>query len=482
MSDTTVSSTLFGAVLDDGSSLDGTWVTTYNAADQIISVTATFEIFPAVGGAPTIFTDPIVNAGANGPNHGNYYELVLTEWTGGVYSYLYVDYLSTTPTTLAVNTAPYLPLFSTSVQDYGSTSTPIGLDPEDTGTVTSAVVCFLAGTRILTPDGQVAVEHLRPGDRVATGNGGPALPVRWIGRRRVDARIHPRPETVQPIRIQRDAFADGVPHRDLLVSPDHAVYVDGLLIAARLLVNGATIFQDRTITAIEYLHIELDQHAILISEGLPTESYLDTGNRGMFENADGMVTLHPDFSGGDGQLLREAMSCAPFATDAARVEPLWRRLAVRAQQHGHALAEPVTTDDPALRILAGGREHRPVVVIGNRHVFVLPRASRMAILISRATAPSEAMPWIDDRRLLGVLVERIVLTGATGPSDLAMDNPSLTDGWWDAETSGRSLRRWTDGSGVIHLPSDARMLEVHIAATTTYVVAAQSTTERPKAA
>ena len=76
-----------------------------------------------------------------------------------------------------------------------------------------------------------------------------------------------------PIRIERDAFADGMPHRDLLVSPDHAIFVDGKLICARQLVNGTTIRQERDWTAVDYYHVELDQHAILLAEGLPAESY-----------------------------------------------------------------------------------------------------------------------------------------------------------------------------------------------------------------
>ena len=84
---------------------------------------------------------------------------------------------------------------------------------------------------------------------------------------------------VAPIRIQRDAFADGMPHRDLVVSPDHAIFVDGKLICARQLVNGTTIRQELDWTAVDYYHVELDQHAILLAEGLPAESYLDTGNQ-----------------------------------------------------------------------------------------------------------------------------------------------------------------------------------------------------------
>ena len=123
--------------------------------------------------------------------------------------------------------------------------------------------------------------------------------VKWIGHRRIDLTSHPRPETVAPIRIERDAFADNVPHRDLLVSPDHAIFVDGMLICVRQLVNGTTIRPERGWTAVDYYHVELNEHAILLAEGLPAESYLDTGNRGFFANSGAPLVLHPDLTDED---------------------------------------------------------------------------------------------------------------------------------------------------------------------------------------
>ena len=150
----------------------------------------------------------------------------------------------------------------------GSTGTDVFL---------STVVCYAAGTHILTATGERMVESLMQGDIVLTLADGEivAQPVKWIGRRRIDLTAHPRPETVAPIRIRRGAFADNMPHSDLLLSPDHAVFVDGKLIAARQLVNGATIRQENGSTAVEYFHVELDAHAILVAEGLPAESYLE---------------------------------------------------------------------------------------------------------------------------------------------------------------------------------------------------------------
>jgi hypothetical protein len=152
-------------------------------------------------------------------------------------------------------------------------TTPFQLD-----IITSqAMPCFARGTLIATPEGEKPVEKLRPGKQVITlVDGQEMIPrtVKWLGHRRIDLTRHPRPETAAPVRIQRGAFADGMPHRDLMVSPDHAVFVDGVLICARQLVNGTTICQELYWTALDYYHVELDEHAILVAEGLPAESYL----------------------------------------------------------------------------------------------------------------------------------------------------------------------------------------------------------------
>ncbi|MDR3521818.1 MAG: Hint domain-containing protein [Acidocella sp.] len=174
------------------------------------------------------------------------------------------------------------------------------------GTVLADNACFCAGTRILTTRGDIAVETLKIGDEVITCNGDTA-PVRWIGYRHLDISRHICPAKVQPICINADALAEGVPSRDLYLSPDHAIYHDGFLVPAKALVNGANITQviRRHVT---YYHVELEEHAVLFAEHLPAESYLDTGNRDCFENSCGALQLHPDFA----QDYRERNSCGIF--------------------------------------------------------------------------------------------------------------------------------------------------------------------------
>jgi len=178
--------------------------------------------------------------------------------------------------------------------------------------------CFAAGTRIAIEQGEATVEQLREGDLVLTVDGA-LVPVVWIGHRRVDCRRHPRPEAVWPVRVAAGAFGPARPQRDLLLSPDHGLYFDSgkapVLIPVRYLVNGSTIARI-TVDEVTYYHVELPRHDVLLAEGLPAESYLDTGDRGNFVNGGVSVTLHPDFA----TLVWEGRGCAPLVVTGPEVD------------------------------------------------------------------------------------------------------------------------------------------------------------------
>lgn len=167
------------------------------------------------------------------------------------------------------------------------------LSPDPTsGTLITlgAAPCFCAGTRIATERGMIAVEALSPGDRVHTLPDGTLRPVTWLGHRHVDCRRCPDPAQVWPIRVRAGAFARGRPCRDLRLSPDHAIFVVGTLIPIRYLINGRTVVQEPR-EAVTYWHIELAQHSVVVAEGVPAETYLDTGNRAAFESDGDTVVL-----------------------------------------------------------------------------------------------------------------------------------------------------------------------------------------------
>ena len=202
---------------------------------------------------------------------------------------------------------------------------------------TFITACFAGGTEIATERGRVRVEALGTGDRVLTASGRLAA-VRWIGHRRTSLARYPRPLDVMPVRVRAGAFGDGLPVRDPVLSPDHAVFAEGRLIPIRHLVNNVSIVQE-TREAVTYWHVELDRHDVILAEGLACESYLDTGNRPAFENAQGAVAMTPDFARG----VWAAEGCAPIVTDTA--DAALRALHTRLLARGRRLAAGA----PALR-------------------------------------------------------------------------------------------------------------------------------------
>jgi hypothetical protein len=249
---------------------------------------------------------------------------------------------------------------------------------------------------------------------------------------------------------------------------------DGVLVAARRLLNGATIVRDTRQRAVAYYHVELDAHDILLAENLAAESYLDTGNRGMFENAGGAILLHPDLT--NDQARREADSCAPFVSDPARTEPIWRAIAERAAQLGWRLpSSEETTSDPGLCLLVDGLPVRPVIEADGRHVFIVRRAGAAVRLVSRRGVPSETSPWISDDRALGVMVRGLTVRTGNLVVPVPLDHPDLGEGWWRPEWHGpTTLCRWTNGDAVVAMPDVAPtefgpcLLEVEIAGTVLY--------------
>ncbi len=195
------------------------------------------------------------------------------------------------------------------------------------GNVAFEAACFLDGTRIGTPDGPVAIEHLRIGDLVLTASG-EARPVRWLGHRRVETGRHFSPIAVWPVRVHAGAFADGQPLRDLWLSPDHAIAVDGVLMPVGALFNARTIVREPRDT-VTYWHLELDTHDVVLAEGLGCESYLDTGNRAAFDNAESAIQLFASFAR-DAASVWEQDACAPLVRCGPILAAVRRRLAARA--------------------------------------------------------------------------------------------------------------------------------------------------------
>ena len=153
--------------------------------------------------------------------------------------------------------------------------------------------CFMAGTLIRTPQGEIPVERLSRGVLVTTVDDRAAT-VAWIGRRTVST-LFADPVRVLPVRIKAGAFGDNTPKRDLLLSPDHAVFLNDILVQAGALVNGSSIVREQNVPVqFTYYHIELDDHSLIFAENTPAETFIENVDRLGFDNWQEHEALYPD--------------------------------------------------------------------------------------------------------------------------------------------------------------------------------------------
>lgn len=201
----------------------------------------------------------------------------------------------------------------------GSTNTPASLDGQ------GFIACFLRGTLIATPAGERPVEDLAIGSEVVTATGA-VKTVLWVGRRSYASMFVGANPAVLPVRIAAGALDDNLPRRDLLVSPCHAVLIDGMLVPAGDLVNGTSVTSERGLETIDYFHIELEDHDIVLAEGVACETFVDHDSRMAFQNAAEYLELYADRED------REPVFCAPRVTQGARLEAVRRRIADRVER------------------------------------------------------------------------------------------------------------------------------------------------------
>jgi hypothetical protein len=153
--------------------------------------------------------------------------------------------------------------------------------------------CFLSGTMIATPEGATPVETLRIGDTILTAAGAPVA-VKWIGHRSVAARFSPA-DRLLPVRIRAGALGEGLPRRDLQVTADHALLLDGVLVTAGALVGAmgiSTVPLSELGGGYTVYHIETEAHEIILAEGVPAETYIDYVGRQAFENHGEYLALY----------------------------------------------------------------------------------------------------------------------------------------------------------------------------------------------
>lgn len=145
--------------------------------------------------------------------------------------------------------------------------------------------CFTPGTMIATPTGERLIEDLAVGDKVVTRDHG-LQKIRWIGKRVYDGRELARHPHLYPILIKAGALGDGLPERDMRLSPNHRVLVSSdltalyfrdreVLAAAKHLVNHRGVFEVESL-GVTYTHLLFDRHEVVLSNGCWSESFHPT--------------------------------------------------------------------------------------------------------------------------------------------------------------------------------------------------------------
>ncbi len=191
---------------------------------------------------------------------------------------------------------------------------------------------------------------------------------------------------------------------------------------------------------------------MLLAEGAPAESYLDTGNRALFEGGAALL-LHPDFSP-----VRAAPCYTKLLIEGAAVAAVRARLIARAKALGY-----VATQDADLHLRADGQ--RIDAEPGASFRFAIPPGGGELGLLSRTGVPAEMDAGSTDGRRLGVALGGLLARGPQGVRDLLWE-PELQTGFHEVERRESGAWRWTDGNAVLpaSLLRDATELELSVAA------------------
>ncbi|GAN59364.1 hypothetical protein ACI01nite_17130 [Acetobacter cibinongensis] len=344
--------------------------------------------------------------------------------------------------------------------------------------------CFLTGTLIRMLDGRIAVEDVRPGDSVMVRKGDAfvASTVTWVGKNKSIVRSDAAytDEAGYPVLIMKGALADGVPFKDLRVTPEHCLFIDGQFIPARMLVNGRSIRYDTNYAVYDYYHIETANHSVIEADGVLTETYLDTGNRASFARIDGSDIVSGYFDAAKDW----TQAAAPLATSREVVEPVYKTLASRSDAlalDDAASDAVVWSDDANLHLeTEAGTVIRAMKHVNNTVSFMLPPGIQKVFIMSRTSRPVDVMgAFVDDRRELGVKIGEIKLFSGTHIASVTNHLETETlDGW--AAQEDAATARWTSGRAVVELAAASsdgfRMLTLDVVSTVSYRVNDQKQT------
>ena len=336
---------------------------------------------------------------------------------------------------------------SGAVQSAGNASTDLWYDEREYGTAVPEI-CYLPGTLIATPQGHRPIETLSAGDEVFVLRGSAIVSEKiiWAGSGLCTTRTTRYKDLAgYPVRIRAGALGDALPHKDLFVTPEHCLFLDGGLIPARMLVNGHSITYEETLSTYSYHHIELARHGLIFANGALSESYLDTGNRFIF----GFQTkISPTVEPGKSRSWQKD-AAAPLMTDQDFVEPVWRRLAALCGAPTCSARPSCPSEEIALETL-DGQTILPLRTRDDGYVFRFHPKGQAVYLKAPTRRPCDTIgPFLDDRRELGVLVQGIQIFTPEDCFDIHPNSISgARTGWNDIEAQ---TQRWTKSKALIPL-------------------------------
>ena len=178
-------------------------------------------------------------------------------------------------------------------------STPLTFNLSGYVPASSSVPCFYQGTLIILASGKtIFVEDLNIGDLIHTHKG--PLPLKWLACRKVTKPVRQQFPHQLPVVIKSGALGVNMPSTDLMVSQGHTILIDGHLICAALLENEINCYRARCEDLPDeyyYFHLEFqDEEVLVLSNGAPTASYVNTQTRMMFDNYQEYVDLYDDLN------------------------------------------------------------------------------------------------------------------------------------------------------------------------------------------
>ncbi len=179
-----------------------------------------------------------------------------------------------------------------SIDAFGSQQSATASDSQE------FVPCFTAGTLIKTPFGERPVQDLRIGDQVLTVDNG-IQSVTWIGCRRLGPGALAKYPNLAPIAIKAGSLGDGVPEKDLILSPQHHIALSSrivqrmtghneVLVAAKKLIGFPGILQQTSALGVQYYHFTCPNHELVWANGTRAET--------LFVGEQVKTALHPQIT------------------------------------------------------------------------------------------------------------------------------------------------------------------------------------------